>query len=114
MLRIAALVATSLLVNVADTMPTFDSAASCRAADAAGRSIIAGTGRSASQCVADENDAKAKVQKQWQSFAPADRATCTATAAAASPSYVELLTCLEMARDVRGLPKDGGIPPVKQ
>jgi hypothetical protein len=46
--------------------------------------------------------------REWVQFATGDKASCTqAVSAIPGPeSYVELLTCLEMARDARKLPKE--------
>ena len=45
--------------------------------------------------------------RQWAQFAPASKTRCTgiAKSIAGAQSYVELLTCLQMANDVKGLPK---------
>ena len=56
----------------------------------------------------DEENARAKLAGEWESFRPADRTSCTELARLGGglQSYVELLTCLEMAKDARGLPKE--------
>jgi hypothetical protein len=44
--------------------------------------------------------------KEWTSFSADDRTHCTAEAKmGGESSYTDLLTCLEMARDVRALNK---------
>jgi hypothetical protein len=44
---------------------------------------------------------------QWTQFAPENRTRCTQMVGdpAGPQSYVELLTCLQMAKDVKSLPK---------
>jgi hypothetical protein len=45
--------------------------------------------------------------KQWSTFAPPDKIACTnESRMGGDSSYTELLTCLEMARDVRAMQKD--------
>jgi hypothetical protein len=54
------------------------------------------------QCMADENDARDDLMKNWQSFLPSEqRVGLTETISDGTPSYVELLECLNMARDMR-------------
>jgi len=55
------------------------------------------------QCMDDENDARDDLMKNWQSFLPSEQRVClTETISDGTPSYVELLECLNMARDTRG------------
>jgi hypothetical protein len=89
-----------LVVAVADRVPNFDPARSCRAAASL-------TPASLDSCLGDERKARDQLGGQWTQFAPADRTNCTqVTETGGYPSYVELLTCLEMARDAKNLPRD--------
>ena len=55
-------------------------------------------------CIESEQAVREEVIKQWSSFLPADRTHCVnETTMGGESSYTELLTCLEMARDVRTL-----------
>ena len=55
-------------------------------------------------CIESEQAVREQVIKQWSSFQPADRTHCVnETTMGGLSSYTELLTCLEMARDVRAL-----------
>jgi hypothetical protein len=48
---------------------------------------------------------RATLEKEWSQFTPLDQADCTRLmTSGGSPSYVELLTCLEMAKQVKELP----------
>lgn len=47
-------------------------------------------------CMQDEMTAKSTLKERWSSFKPKDRQSCVEQARAPSPSYVEVLTCLEM------------------
>jgi hypothetical protein len=55
-------------------------------------------------CVESEQAIRGDLEKSWSSFAPADRTHCVnESVMGGESSYTELLTCLEMARDVRTL-----------
>jgi hypothetical protein len=89
----------------AQSVPALNVTATCRdiPADVAG-----GAARRDSQaCLKSEDEARTTLVKDWASYPAADRTLCTQTATmGGTASYVELLTCLEMRRDVRHLPKD--------
>jgi hypothetical protein len=48
----------------------------------------------------DEKMAREKLMSRWAQFERSDKDTCEATIRAAGPSYVALLTCLEIAEEV--------------
>jgi hypothetical protein len=78
-------------------LPVFDVKPECRA----GGSVMPDQ-----QCVADEQRARAELEGKWSSFTNGDRERCVGEATAGgSPSYVDLLTCLELAKEVRELDK---------
>jgi hypothetical protein len=57
------------------------------------------------RCLKTEREARDQLTREWANFAVADRSLCTQTATmGGAPSYVELITCLEMKRDVAQLP----------
>jgi hypothetical protein len=85
---------------VADDMPRFDVRPSCRAAASL-------TPASLDSCLRDEESARTALGGSWNQFAAGDRTRCREeTETGGRPSYVELLTCLQMARDARNLPRD--------
>lgn len=89
-----------LLIIVADGVPAFDVSPGCRAA----ASVMPA---SFDACMKDEQDARAELTTQWERFETSDRANCTQDeTVGGTPSYVELLSCLQMARDARNLPRD--------
>jgi hypothetical protein len=59
-------------------------------------------------CMKDENEARAELAQKWGHFKPGDRKDCVAQGAAPVPSYVELLTCLEMSGEAEALYKPDG------
>lgn len=89
-------------VALADDVPKLDFIKSCQAGVAA---YPGGGGNKA--CLRDEQQARKTLVSQWQRFSPQSRTRCTnmVTDMVGAQSYVELLTCLQMARDVQGLPK---------
>ena len=62
-------------------------------------------------CMQDEMSAKDQLAKRWSSFKAKDRQNCVEQSRAPSPSYVEVLTCLEMNTEaLNNAPKGGGKP----
>jgi len=97
--------AVQLLITVADQVPRFNTDANCRA-DAAASAGIA-VPQSVAKCKQDEQNAHDQLVKEWVQFRPADRIPCVGLASEGDAhSYIELLTCLEMARDARTLPDE--------
>jgi hypothetical protein len=59
------------------------------------------------QCVKSEQDTREQLKKEWSTFTTPDKSDCVALAkSGGEPSYTELFTCMEMARDVRKLHED--------
>jgi hypothetical protein len=78
-------------------IPQFDITASCRAV--AQRAIPVGN---VDACLATEHRAREQLAREWPSFAPADKSHCLGLAhLGGEPTYTELITCLENARDAR-------------
>jgi len=93
----------SHVVMAADAVPKFNVERTCRPAAAAG--IL--PGRDMSSCQHDENDARARLDQEWTHYSAIQRRQCAGFASLdKAPSYVELLTCLEMAKQVQDLPED--------
>lgn len=94
----------TLLLAVADNIPSLDVESGCRAAAKMGDQLSLDT--SLRQCLADERSAGAELEKQWTQFPPALRQRCLATTeTGGNPSYVEVLVCLQMGRDAAQLDK---------
>ncbi|SDS52703.1 hypothetical protein [Bradyrhizobium canariense] len=80
--------------TVADTVPKFDIARECRAEG--------GSETTQQRCAQDEAKARDDLQPQWIQFSAADKGNCIReTSIDETPSYVELLICLQMARDAK-------------
>ena len=83
----------SASLGFAQGLPTFDIEATCREAQPLGpedRDPYQG-------CLRDERTARNELQRQWAQFEAANRTTCVEeTGMGGYPSYVEVLTCLQM------------------
>jgi hypothetical protein len=63
-------------------------------------------------CIESEQEVRAALVKQWSKFLPDDRTHCVnESVMGGESSYSELLTCLEMARDVRAYRAQQGAAP---
>jgi len=99
----------------ADTVPRYDVRRACKGA---AESAVA-PGRTSQSCEQDETSARDQLDKEWSEYPGADRARCVRASSLGGPaSYVDLLTCLDMAKSVRALPKDRqdplGVPPASR
>ena len=100
MMALAPLLVTAQLLLVADRPPTLDVEPSCRAAERSGV-----TGRTSDNCMRGENQAKATLNDKWAQFSARQQARCTSLVQMGGPpSYVELLTCLEVAEQADKIP----------
>ena len=87
-----------LAIAAADVVPNFNVEPTCK-----GGLDSPGLNERYGRCIAEERDARSKLQANWSQYPAADRSQCSDTASMGTPSYVELLTCLEMARDASKL-----------
>ncbi len=82
------------LSPVADAVPKFDIARGCQSEG--------GSREEQKKCADDEAEARDQLQPEWTQFTAADKTACIReTSTDGTPSYVELITCLEMARDAK-------------
>jgi len=97
-MKIVAMVfAVNFLMPISDEVPNLNVAPSCRGA---AQIAIADT-QSFDACMKDEGSARDQLRQSWQSFKVSDRVNCTSEASLEGlASYVELLTCLQMASEV--------------
>src|ERR1700712_671751 len=96
-IRISAILLGSLLattVAMADSVPKYDMARTCRLDHAAASGLA--VSESMKNCVRDEKQAFGQLQQQWPKFASAKRAGgVSKNPIGGTPSYVGLLTCLQ-------------------
>src|SRR5262245_6108586 len=99
---VPALLSASVVIPVAGNPPTLAVEAGCRETarmDPLGVVTV-------QTCMQQESDAREQLVKSWDTFSGTDRSHCRSlTKTGGMPSYVELLTCLEMSRDARQLRK---------
>jgi hypothetical protein len=100
-----------LVVAAAEKVPTLNLEPSCRGATQAAMPNRQGSVPTPAEmreaCLAKERDAREQLARQWKDFAADHRASCVrSTSAGGVPSYIELLTCLEIADQARKLPDE--------
>ena len=91
---------------VADNVPTLDVEQVCQGIAKQGGVTFhdSAIGQEKKNCIDGERAMREQLVKEWPTFAAADKADCTNEARmGGESSYTELLTCLEMARDVRAM-----------
>jgi hypothetical protein len=87
-----------IAVAVADEPPNLNVTITCNAA--AQYSISAGRDKDA--CLGDERAAESTLAQNWSKYSAADKTQCIGTVTTGGPpSYVELLSCLEVMRDAK-------------
>ena len=88
-----AILATLSPIAVSSSVPQFNVVRECR--------YEGDSGAIFERCSQDETAALAQLRTEWAQFAATDQKTCMVTTTIGGfASYVELLTCLEMARDI--------------
>ncbi len=90
----------ALTAMAADGPPKLDVETSCQAAAQSGVN-----GRSHDACMTEENDARSALAQHWAQYSAVQQSRCTELVRMGGPpSYVELLTCLDMAEQAKKLP----------
>jgi hypothetical protein len=90
-------VSAQLVVVVADNVPKFDIARNCKLDVAATAGLT--VDQSAKRCLRDEQQARQQLGSQWSKFSAQSRAGCSSQEGiGGTPSYVSLLTCLQMSK----------------
>jgi len=94
----------AILSARSDDIPTLDVRPVCRGI-ASQSELEAGLQQTSfEQCVQSEQAVREQLKKEWSTFSTADKSHCVALAkTGGESSYTELITCMEMARDVRAL-----------
>jgi hypothetical protein len=95
-----------LMTPVADSVPVLNVQQVCEGIAQQGGVTFhdSAVGQEKKDCLESEQAIRDEIVKQWSSFAAADKVACTnESKMGGESSYTELLTCLEMARDVRAM-----------
>lgn len=100
-----------LVIAVAEKVPALNVEPSCRGSAQVAVRKADGQMPTAAEiretCLNKEHEARDKLKEQWTQFTSEHRASCTrSTAAGGLPSYIELLTCLEISEQARKLPDE--------
>ncbi len=107
-----------LIMPVADSVPTLNVEQVCQGIAQQGGVSFHDTDIAVEKknCLDSEQATRDELAKEWSSFSPTDKTACTRKSTmGGDSSYTELLTCLEMARDVRTMRSDqakSAAPPV--
>ena len=95
-----------------DDIPTLDVNPVCHGIAMQGELEAGLQQTSFQQCVQSEQETREQIKKEWSTFSAADKSHCVALAkTGGESSYTELITCMEMARDVRKLHEDANSLP---
>jgi hypothetical protein len=95
-----------------DDIPTLDVNPVCHGIAMQGELEAGLQQTSFEQCVKSEQDTREQIKKEWSTFTTADKTDCVTLAkTGGESSYTELITCMEMARDVRELRKNANALP---
>jgi hypothetical protein len=97
---LSAIVLSSQIALVSEVPPALDFAPGCRATNQSNQANLQG-------CFRDETAARTKLSETWLQYAVTDRANCSAmaTSGGVTQSYVELMTCLQMAKEAKTVGK---------
>ena len=98
----------TLLVVVADGVPNWDMTPSCRSA--ANAATAGTTDERRKACIESEERTREKLAADWSSYPAAERTRCIGSIKWFSPTYTELVTCLEMYGDVRKARENAATP----
>lgn len=93
-----AMLGSQLVTPVSDRVPNLNVEATCKASVAADKAMGLVLAQSYDDCMRDENAAQQQLATVWLANSSELRTRCEGEATAAgSASYVDLLTCLQMA-----------------
>ena len=99
-----------LVIAAADGVPTIDVQKTCQAA--ASVTSATTTQNDVDICVASERRAREQLVKDWAQYTVADKARCVqAGPKVYLPSYVEWITCLELAAAVKKIREESPATP---
>ncbi len=98
----AALLTSQFTIPVSDRMPKLNVEALCKARSAGDKAMQLPEAQSVKDCVRDETDAKQKLSTLWGATSGPVRNRCEGDAVAlGTQSYLDLLTCIQMAEDIK-------------
>jgi hypothetical protein len=106
-----AMITPAILSARSDDIPTLDVNPVCHGIATQGELEEGLQQTSFQQCVKSEQEVREQIKKEWSTFSTADKSHCVSLAkTGGESSYTELITCMEMARDVRQLHSQANNP----
>jgi len=106
MLPTALVLGASLMLPVAESVPSLNVEQVCEGIAQQGGVTFhdPAIAQEKKNCIETEQAVRDQLAKQWSNFSASDKTHCVnESRMGGDSSYTELLTCLEMARDVRNL-----------
>jgi len=98
----------TLLIAVADGVPNWDVTSSCRTAARSG--YAENSNERQKTCMESEKRTREKLAADWSTFPAAERTKCIGLVKWFSPTYTELVTCLEMYGQLRKARENAATP----
>ena len=106
-----AMIMAAILSARSDDIPTLDVNPVCRGIASQGELEVGLQRTNYEQCLQSEQAVRDEIKKEWSTFSTGDKTHCVALAkTGGESSYTELITCMEMARDVRKLHSEADKP----
>jgi len=99
----------SHVLVAATGLPSINLQKLCHASDRAMAFLSGEPTKTFDSCMSVEQQAREQLLKDWATYLPSDKALCMRTKDYPS-SYVEWITCAEMARDLRRIRKKKSAP----
>jgi hypothetical protein len=105
LLSFAPFIFASQMLIAATGLPVIDPQHVCHASDRAMPDLGGKPMQSFDSCMRDEQEAGERLLKDWMTYSSSDKALCIHPKDYL-PSYIEWVTCAEMARDMRRIRKE--------
>jgi hypothetical protein len=105
LLSLVPVVLGSHVLMAAAGLPGIDLQKLCRSSERTMAELSGEPSKTFDSCMGDETEARDQLLRDWMTYSPSDKALCM-RAKDYLPSYVEWITCAEMARDLRRIRKE--------
>ena len=109
LIALGLLLGSPFLLTASEHVPSLQIDASCREVTEVNRSMGLADAQSLDGCMRDEEQARQALAPIWATFPAAERERCIGEATIGAASYVDLLTCLQMARDADALERSSNL-----
>jgi hypothetical protein len=109
LLSLVPVVLGSHVLFAAAGLPSIDLQKLCHSSERTMGSLIGDPVRTFDACMSDEQEAREQLLRDWVTYPSSDKALCM-RGADYLPSYVEWITCAEMAKDLRRIRKERPAP----